>query len=206
MLKEIFSVPIYVLENKYFLSEAIAAFDNINIENHYEPNLYGISGFTTYFNLEISKEIISSIPNTTNFILEESKNYLNLMGYDISEHKLSLSTAWFTRMKENSSHNFHTHTTPIDKKTMLCGTYYLKAPLNSSAITFSRSEGEFFNRPNIPVLEENSFTRKFYSHNPLEGSLVLFLAETFHGVLANKSIEGRDTLSFNVMVEKNGNT
>lgn len=205
MLKEIFSVPIYVLEDNYFLSEAIEAFDNINIEKYYTPNLYGVSGFTTYFNSEASKKIKHLIPNVMDFILKESKNYLTLMRYDISDYKLSLSNVWFTRMKENSNHNFHTHAEPSDKKTMVCGTYYLKTPFNSSSITFSRSEGEFFNRPNIPTLEENSFTRRFYSHNPLEGSLVLFLAETFHGVLANKSLEGRDTLSFNVMVEKNGN-
>lgn len=206
MLKEIFSVPIYVLENKYFLSEAINAFDNIGIEKHYEPNLYGVSGFTTYFKSETSEKIKLLIPTTTNFILEESKNYLNLMGYDVTNHKLSMANVWFTRMKENSNHNFHIHTDPSEKRIMLCGTYYLKAPPNSSSITFSRSEGEFFNRANMSVLEENPFTRRFYSHNPSEGGLVLFLAETFHGVLANKSLEGRDTLSFNVMVEKNGNT
>ena len=206
MLKEIFSVPIYVLENKCFLSETVEAFDTINIEKYYAPNLYGVSGFTTYFNSEASKKIEHLIPNVMDFILKESKNYLNLMGYDITNHKLSMANVWFTRMKENSNHNFHTHAEINDKKTIVGGTYYLKTPLDSSSITFSRSEGEFFNRPNIPNLEENSFTRRFYSYNPSEGSLVLFLAETFHGVLANKSLEGRDTLSFNIMVEKNGNT
>lgn len=205
MIKEIFAVPIYEINNESYLLENLSAFNNLNIEQdqYYAPQLYGLSGFTTYFNNETSEKIKNMIPNTIKFILNESKNYLHKIGYDTTSHKLNFYNAWFSRMKENSNHNFHLHTDLSDKKTMLCGTYYLKTSKDSAPLTFSRSEGEFFNQPKLTCLQENKYTRKFYSHHPIEGDLVLFLAETFHGVLGNTSVSNRDTLSFNITVEQN---
>jgi uncharacterized protein (TIGR02466 family) len=156
--------------------------------------------------LETADKIKTLIPNTLDFITTNGISYLNLMGYDVSKYKMSVGKIWFNRLKENSKHNFHHHTELGDKKIILSGTYYLNIPTNSAPLLFSRSEGEFFNQANLPKLEENVFTRKFYEHQPSSGDLVLFLAETFHGIIGNKSIESRDTLSFNVLVEKNGNT
>jgi len=206
MIKEIFSVPIYVVNNSIHLSETLSVFDSCNIEQYYAPEMYGVSGFTTFFNKEVSEKFKNMLPNIISFILDESKNYLRIMGYDVNLYKLNVATMWFTRMKENSTHNFHLHTSLGNKQTMVCGTYYLKVSKDSAPIVFSRSEGEFFNQPKLPVLQENAYTRKFYSHHPTDGDLILFLAETFHGVLCNKSIENRDGLSFNIIVEKNGNT
>ena len=203
MIKEIFSVPIYEINNKSCLLETLNALNKINIEQYYAPKLYGMSGFTTYYDNEASQNIKNLIPNTIKFILHESKNYLHDIGYSTASHKINFRKAWFSRMNENSNHGFHLHTTIGDKEQMLCGTYYLKISKDSAPLTFSRSEGEFFNQPKLPFLKENKYTRKFYSHYPIEGDLVLFLAETFHGVLGNKSIGNRDTLSFNITVTQN---
>jgi uncharacterized protein (TIGR02466 family) len=203
VIKEIFSTSIFIIKNELFLSETLCAFNSINIEEYNEPDF---SGFTTFFNLEAENKIKVLIPNTLDFITTNSINYLNLIGYDVSKYKIYVDKIWINKMKENSNHNFHHHTQLGDKKIILSGTYYLKIPANSAPLLFSRSEGEFFNQANLPKLEENVFTRKFYEHQPSSGDLVLFLAETFHGIIGNKSIESRDTLSFNIMVEKNGNT
>jgi uncharacterized protein (TIGR02466 family) len=203
VIKEIFSTSIFTINNDSFLPETLRAFNSINIEEHSDSEF---SGFTTFFNLETADKIKTLIPNTLDFITTNGISYLNLMGYDVSKYKVSVGKIWFNRLKENSKHNFHHHTELGDKKIILSGTYYLNIPTNSAPLLFSRSEGEFFNQANLPKLEENVFTRKFYEHQPSSGDLVLFLAETFHGIIGNKSIESRDTLSFNVLVEKNGNT
>jgi uncharacterized protein (TIGR02466 family) len=205
VIKEIFSMPIYLTNSKEYLPETLSSFNSFNIGEYYSPELYGVSGFTTYYNSDASRKINQLIPNTLKFIVEKGKNYLTEIGYDIKDYNMYVESMWFSSMKEHSNHNFHMHTSLGNKNLILCGTYYLNIPVNSAPILFSRSEGEFFNQPNLPVMEENAYTRKFYSHDPKEGDLVLFLAETFHGVLGNKSSEGRNTLSFNIMIEKNGN-
>ena len=95
MIKEIFSVPIYVVNNSIHLSEALSAFDSFNIEQYYSPEMYGVSGFTTFFNNEAPEKIKNMLPNIISFILDESKNYLYSMGYDVNFYKLNVATIWF---------------------------------------------------------------------------------------------------------------
>lgn len=203
MLQNIFSVPIYVTKNDSFLEESKELLNKIDIEKYYQPNLYGVSGFTTYFDSQISDKIINALPNTVNFIETSINLFLKELGYDLSGHEIKVMQMWFSRMKEYSSHNFHIHSSLGDKTNIACGTYYLDTSKLSSPITFSRSEGEFFNQPDLPVVEENAYTRRFFEHQPESGELVLFLAETFHGVMPSKHKNNRDTLSFNVGVIKN---
>lgn len=203
MLQNIFSVPIYVTKNDSFLEESKELLNKIDIEKYYQPNLYGVSGFTTYFDSQISDKIINALPNTVNFIETSINLFLKELGYDLSGHEIKVMQIWFSRMKEYSSHKFHIHSSLGDKTNIACGTYYLDTSELSSPITFSRSEGEFFNQPNLPITIENSYTRRFFEHQPKSGELILFLAETFHGVMPSKHKSNRDTLSFNIGVIKN---
>ena len=203
MLESIFSTPIYVKNDVNFLPQTLKVFNDFGMENYYTPNMYGVSGFTTYFDQTAQEKIKEAIPDLLNFIKESAVVFLNEIGYDLSNYSVYVGSAWFSEMRENSSHAFHMHSALGNKTTVLSGTYYLSTPENCSPITFSRSEGEYFNQVALPVAKENSFARKFYSYQPNAGDLVLFLAETFHGVLANKSKVSRNTLSFNVNVKNN---
>jgi uncharacterized protein (TIGR02466 family) len=140
-----------------------------------------------------------------NFAGQQSRAYLEAIGYDLTLYDVTVCNIWLSRMKENSSHNFHTHTKLGEKLVVVCGSYYVDIPADAASITFSRSEGEFFNQLRLPAKEQNSFTRRFYEHKPEAGDLVLFLAETFHGVLTNKSVSKRDAISFNVAVTRKPN-
>jgi uncharacterized protein (TIGR02466 family) len=203
MVKNIFSVPIYVKKDYSFLEESKNLLSEIKIEEYYEPNLYGVSGFTTYFKNDVSSKIISKLPNTVNFIETNADLFLKGIGYNLEGYEVKVKSMWFSRMKEYSAHSFHIHSVLGDKIIMACGTYYLDVAETSSPITFSRSEGEFFNQPDLPVAVENSYTQRFFEHQPESGDLVLFLSETFHGVMPSKYKSNRDTLSFNISVIKN---
>lgn len=202
MLKSIFATPIYVVPGVQYLNEAADAFSSFSIEQYYQPEMYGVSGFTTYFDAAANDVAKGLLPNMVRLAEEHSRNYLEAIGYDLRDHNVGLCNLWLSRMKENSNHNFHTHTKLGEKLVVVSGTYYVNVPPEASALTFSRSEGEFFNQLRLPAKEQNEFTRKFYSHEPKAGDLVLFLAETFHGVLANKSSDNRDAISFNVGVTR----
>jgi uncharacterized protein (TIGR02466 family) len=203
MIKDIFSVPIYLIKEDLFLKDAKELLNKIDIEKYYHPNLYGVSGFTTYFNQEVSINIINALPKVASFIETNAKLFLEEIGYSLEGYDVKVSSMWFSRMKEYSSHNFHIHSVLGDKIIMACGTYYLNVAEASSPITFSRSEGEFFNQPNLPIAIKNSYTQRFFEHQPESGDLLLFLSETFHGVMPSKHKSNRDTLSFNISVIKN---
>lgn len=202
MLKSVFATPIYVVSGTQYLDEASNAFSSFSIEQYYQPEVYGVSGFTTYFDPAANNIAVGLLSGVIKFAEEHSRNYLEAIGYDLSYYNIEVCNLWLSRMKENSNHNFHTHTKLGEKLVMVSGTYYVNMPPEASALTFSRSEGEFFNQLRLPAKEQNEFTRKFYSHEPKAGDLVLFLAETFHGVLTNKSSDNRDAISFNVGVTR----
>lgn len=200
MLKSIFATPIYVVSGTQCLDEASLAFNSFSIEQYYQPEMYGVSGFTTYFDGTANEIVKGLIPGVIRLAEQHSRDYLETIGYDVSAYDINVCNVWLSRMKENSNHSFHTHTKLGEKLVAVSGTYYVNIPAGASALTFSRSEGEFFNQLRLPAKEQNEFTRKFYSHEPKVGDLVLFLAETFHGVMTNKSSENRDAISFNVSV------
>ena len=202
MLTSIFATPIYTVSGVQCLDEAVNAFSSFSIEQYYQPEMYGVSGFTTYFDAAANDVVKGLLPNMISFAEEHSRNYLEAIGYDVSNYDLAVCNLWLSRMKENSNHSFHTHTKLGEKLVVVSGSYYVNIPPDASSLTFSRSEGEFFNQLRLPAKEQNEFTRKFYSHDPRAGDLVLFLAETFHGVLTNKSSESRDVVSFNVGVTR----
>lgn len=202
MLKRIFATPIYVASGTQHLDEATNAFSSFSIEQYYQPEMYGVSGFTTYFDATANDVAVRLLPGVIKFAEEQARSYLEAVGYDLTNYNVNVCNLWLSRMKENSNHNFHTHTKLGEKLVAVSGTYYVNVPAEASALTFSRSEGEFFNQLRLPAKEQNEFTRKFYSHEPVAGDLVLFTAETFHGVLTNKSSENRDAISFNVSVTR----
>jgi uncharacterized protein (TIGR02466 family) len=202
MLKSVFATPIYVVSGTQCLGEASDAFSSFSIEQYYQPEMYGVAGFTTYFDAAANEVVKGLIPNVIKFAEQHSRDYLEMIGYDVSTYDLNVCNMWLSRMRENSNHNFHTHTKLGEKLVAVSGSYYVNIPSHSASLTFSRSEGEFFNQLRLPAKEQNEFTRKFYSHEPKAGDLVLFLAETFHGVLTNKSSENRDVISFNVSVTR----
>ncbi len=202
MLKSVFATPIYVASCAQYLGEASDAFSSFGIEQYYQPDLYGVSGFTTYFDAAANEIVRGLIPSVIMLVEKNSRDYLEMIGYDVSNYNVNVCNIWLSRMKENSCHNFHTHAKLGEKLVAVAGSYYVNIPPDASALTFSRSEGEFFNQLCLPAKEQNEFTRKFYSHEPKAGDLVLFLAETFHGVLTNKISENRDVISFNVSVTR----
>lgn len=205
MLETVFSTPIYVMSDTQHLAESISAFDSFNIEQYYCPEMYGVSGFTTYFDPAANQKAKNFLPGLINFAGQQSRAYLEAIGYDLTYYDVSVCNIWLSRMKENSSHSFHHHTKPGENLVAVCGTYYVDMPEDAASLTFSRSEGEFFNQLRLPTKEQNSFTRRFYEHKPKAGDLVLFLAETFHGVLTNRSVNKRDAISFNVAVTRRPN-
>ena len=202
MLTSIFATPIYTVSDKQYLDEASNAFSSFSIEQYYQPEMYGVSGFTTYFDAAANNVAKELLPGVIKFAEQSSRDYLEKLGYDLRDYDVAICNLWLSRMKENSNHSFHNHTKLGEKLVAVSGTYYVSVPPEASALTFSRSEGEFFNQLRLPAKEQNEFTRKFYSHQPKAGDLVLFLAETFHGVLTNKSSENRDAISFNVSVTR----
>jgi uncharacterized protein (TIGR02466 family) len=202
MLQTIFSTPIYVVHSPDYLNEARNAFDAFEIEQYYQPEVYGVAGFTTYFDQQANEKAKTLIPSLLHFIEQKSTAYLQDVGYSLDGYSTQVANIWLSRMKENSNHNFHTHTKLGEKLVMLCGTYYVNISDDASSLTFSRSEGEFFNQLNLPAQKDNEFNRKFFHHKPKNGDLVLFLAETFHGVLSNRSKSNRDAISFNVLISR----
>lgn len=203
MLETIFSTPIYIKKDDSFLEKSTEVFNSFGMEKYYKPQLYGVSGFTTYFDNNASEKIKTSLPDLVIFLEKSSRDFIEELGYSAEEYSISVGNMWFSEMKENSSHPFHLHADLGDVTTLLCGTYYLSVPECASPITFSRSEGEYFNQVNLTATKNTPYTRRFFDYAPDNGSVVLFFPETFHGVLVNKSKLSRKTLSFNIKATKN---
>jgi hypothetical protein len=110
MLKSVFATPIYVVSGAQCLGEAVDTFSSFSIEQYYQPEIYGVAGFTTYFDAAANEIVKGLIPNVIKFAEQHSRDYLEMIGYDVSTYDLNVCNMWLSRMRENSNHNFHTHT------------------------------------------------------------------------------------------------
>ncbi len=150
------------------------------------------NGYTSYGSYDQIHLMTEPFLLLKNKIDQHVKNYIKMLGLDISLDNLFMSRFWVNVMPKGSYHAWHTH--PLS---VISGTFYLQLPKGASPIRFEDPRFMFFmTRPSLlnktPKEQQN-----FYSLNPQEGDLVLFESWIKHEVPMATQTDPRISLSFN---------
>tara|TARA_Y100000004_G_C8852770_1_gene385482 strand:- start:205 stop:810 length:606 start_codon:yes stop_codon:yes gene_type:complete len=125
-----------------------------------------------------------------NKILNESKLYLNKMGYDDNFcNKIYIESSWFNIGKKNDNLVKHIH-----PGSLLSGAYYIECDNINDKIFFFGDDDM-----TLPPKNFNELSSKFMSYSCLPGSLLLFKSNINHCTNKQNSNE-KITVSFNINI------
>jgi uncharacterized protein (TIGR02466 family) len=124
-----------------------------------------------------------------NRFVELTKNF-NL----INPEKMDIDNFWININKKNNTNVIHNHIHSI-----FTIVYYVKVPLNSGKIIFSRPSILYYEKciENDIIEKYNEFNSSTYAYEPKEGDLIMFPAWLEHFVESNNTNEDRISIAFN---------
>jgi len=132
----------------------------------------------------------------------------------IDQVKFTVINMWANINWQGHSNSFHQHVDPpsqyrIASSPIISGSFYLNVPQNSGRIGFYSSRLTYNNiglePPKVTIPEiflknkNNELLSPIQYYQPSPGDLLMFFADVFHGVEANKNpVDKRISISFNL--------
>ena len=192
-LLEIFSKPIYKTIVPVDFAPLTKWFDLQKMDNNPAIDIknYGHQSLDNY--ILSNKEC----KNFSNYILKETKNFSDMLGYQCEDYKLSQS--WLTWKYPGQSHAIHNHSNSIISGVF----YYGKVDGNTPSICFH--DTDFFRINFLPFHKPNPNYRFSYHIEEIKvepGMLLLFPSYLSHNVPINTTNYIRKSLAFNAVPKK----
>jgi uncharacterized protein (TIGR02466 family) len=188
---ELFPTPVFTTTLPTELANIVPWFYQQDMNTDSDESNYGQRSKNSYILDEPESK------NIKKYILNLSKYYGNMLGYDYNEYKFGQS--WLSFKQPGQHHIMHSHA-----NSLISGVFYFgETTKHTPAIKFHKMSGGV----NSPVLSPKQFTdlrdKKYawetfsIEFNP--GLLILFPSHLHHSVPINKTDNVRCSLAFNVI-------
>ena len=126
-------------------------------------------------------------PNINNVLID--------MGWNDTNNKINITSAWSIINKKKASNARHIHS-----NSFISAVYYVSAPNNCGDILFhDPREAKVIRKPN--KVKANKLNAEVINITPQPGLLVLFPSYLYHSVSENNSNEDRIIISFNIDIK-----
>ena len=183
-LVPLFSKPIYIKELDLDVKKIISIAEKETYKRCWgEESLNGMQSLNLHV-LENKK--LKWLKDA--MIKEFNKFNSNVMHHS---NKFEITTSWFTKQEKGESSTNHNH-----NNCMFSGVFYLQVNETTGNIHFQTYDSR---RYWIEIDEYNVWNSIDYAFKPLDNTLFIFPADTFHRVNENKSDITRYSLAFNVV-------
>ena len=193
-LKLVFSTPIWASIVKDYTKLNVNMLEYITELQKNDPN--GIKKSNVFGwhskNFEMNDEKVINFfahikPNINKTLID--------MGWDDSNNKINVTSAWSIINKKNASNARHIHS-----NSFISAVYYVSAPKNCGDIVFhDPRESRVIRKPN--GIKANNLNAEVINITPQSGLLVLFPSYLYHSVNENDSDEERIIISFNIDIK-----
>lgn len=140
--------------------------------------------------LNLSSGSFEELNNLEEHIINESKQFLDQIGY---ENSLSISNMWFNVNRENSFNIQHIH-----PRSLLSGVFYLNVPEGSGDLVFHRNSMEDYILSNFNTSRLSVNNTCIMKYKPVKHRLILFPAWLAHSVETSTTDEPRISIAFNI--------
>lgn len=166
-------------------------FENLDLAPYARPNYE--NGITTYF-LKKTKIDYPGLDAFYDYIIKCATNLAVSQGMDPNMYRLELSHIWMNRLYLDGYHGRHSH-----GRSHYSGTYYVNSPPASSRIRFYHPYSDIVQH-DFPKVSKigTSLLSEYVDYDPTPGTMLIWNSWLYHEVLPNKSIEPRDSISFNL--------
>lgn len=191
-----FPTQIALVNASSVLCGARDKFSSVNFEQ-YSNELYQF-GYTSFFNdpTEYAKD--SDLAKLHSMICESTEQLAQQQGVDTAIYKCVVIDMWLNRMGVGAAHEKHVH-----PSSHYSGTMYVNGDEGSGAIRFHSPVGMMWRYCPLPVAEDgNCMTCIYVTHDPTPGKMLIWNSWLEHEVMPNNSTVPRDSISFNVRLEK----
>ena len=193
-LKLVFSTPIWASIVKDYTKLNVNMLEYITELQTNDPN--GIKKSNVFGwhskNFEMNDE---KVINFFAYIKPNINKTLIDMGWDDSNNKINVTSAWSIINKKNASNARHIHS-----NSFISAVYYVSAPKNCGDIVFhDPREARVIRKPN--GIKANNLNAEVINITPQSGLLVLFPSYLYHSVNENDSDEERIIISFNIDIK-----
>jgi len=154
-------------------------------------------GRTSYFDNTLRKNYQETFLPFTDFVYEQTLEYLKVLDVKQNEINISLVDWWVSDMQKHGSHDSHTHT----PGSVISGNFYIDIDPGSSQINFYDADADHNILADLPFNSYNCYNSAIWNVPPKEGLLLMWPANLRHGVETNMTNK-RIAISFNVNVTK----
>ena len=156
---------------------------------------HGYPGYTSYDSIPNLADASPPFAKLARLIEKQAALFARELHWDLRGGKPVIDTFWVNVLPPGGSHSSHLHTNAV-----LSGTYYVRLPKGSAAVTFEdpRHALKMATPPlkaDAPRLEQTYLTLA-----PKPGTLLLWESWLRHEVPLNRGTSERISLSFNMVI------
>lgn len=156
---------------------------------------HGYPGYTSYDSIPNLAEVSPPFAKMARLIEKHAAAFAKDLHWDLRGGKPKVDTFWVNLLPPGGSHSSHIHTNSV-----LSGTYYVRLPKGSAAVTFEdpRHALKMATPPmkaDAPRLEQTYLTLA-----PKPGTLLLWESWLRHEVPLNRGTSDRLSVSFNLII------
>ena len=191
-----FSTQIATIDASEVLSCARRKFDAVDFSK-YSKDEYK-HGQTTYFDdaAEYAKD--PDLAELHYLVCNSVEVFAQQQGVDIKRLQCCVTEMWLNRMMADASHAKHVH-----GSSHYSGTLYVNSPEGAGPIRFHSPLDALWKFCPLPVADEgNPYTCSYVTHEPTPGKMLAWNSWLDHEVLPGSFSGFRDSISFNVRLEK----
>lgn len=131
-------------------------------------------------------------------VTDATRQLASLQGVDMTEYCAVVKEIWMTQMGQGASHPKHVH-----PNSHFSGTFYLTSPEGCAPIRFYSPLELLWSFCPLPTSDDsNPITSRYVDHQPHPGKLLIWNSWLAHEVLPNNTESPRESVSFNIKLER----
>lgn len=156
---------------------------------------HGYAGYTSYSSIPDLTEASAACRKLRKHIERQALDFASSLHWDLRGGRPRVDTLWVNVLPPGGSHTSHIHTNSV-----ISGTYYVRLPRGSAAITFEDPRHALMmaappRKPSAPSREQTYVTLA-----PTAGDMLMWESWLRHEVPLNRASSDRISISFNCII------
>ena len=156
----------------------------------------GYDGYTSYASLDDLPKRAPAFASLKANLDKMAAVFSEALGWDLSEHQLSLDSLWVNILGEGGAHSGHIHPGSV-----ISGTLYIDMPDGAGALKFEDPRLAMMQAEPPKQSDLPDRLNRFVYRAPKPGTVLLWESWLRHEVMPNRSASPRLTISFNYGLE-----
>ena len=156
---------------------------------------HGYAGYTSYDSIPNLAEASPPFARMARIIEKHAASFARDLHWDLQGGKPRVDTFWVNVLPPGGSHSSHIHTNSV-----LSGTYYVRLPKGSAAVTFEDPRHAMMMAAPPRKVDTPRHEQTYVTLAPKPGTLLMWESWLRHEVPLNRSTSERISISFNLVI------